>query len=537
MTTTSGADTPTLLVTFCRFLLEQVNKELSPASPPAAQAAKQPALSIVDTLMGFSTRTELKCINCSASWQRSSRSLLVDLVDARHLPERQDPATTFSEVAEASLCRTIQSKAWCDRCSHYQQTEQRKLPESLPAVLCFCSNTTREEGAWPGLAASVASASETPAASPWLPLRLRIATDPATNKIVVKELESTAGAVAPDDASVYELVALICHIVDPHPKTPASGNLVAHVKVPQEYLARRGGNSSNTGWFLLNDFRVAPISEREVVRFPSWKRPLIVFYSCPALCNKVPLPAVVSPIDGTPFFSRTLLNLVPTVLPLVLPSPSLLPKRGEHIAFDAEYVSLSAEGIVSELDGTQVAVTPSHLSVARVTCIFGEGPLVGKALVDDYVVAVEPVVDYLTRFSGISPGDLDPAISKKRLTTLKTVYLKLRYLIDCGCVFIGHGLRNDMKVIGLHLPREQAIDTVELFHAERQRWVSLRFLAAFLLRIDIQATVHDSIEDARTALALYNVYLRLKQTDQLQSTIQEIYRVGYASNWQLPLKY
>lgn len=39
---------------------------------------------------------------------------------------------------------------------------------------------------------------------------------------------------------------------------------------------------------------------------------------------------------------------------------------------------------------------------------------------------VEPVYDYLTRWSGIQPGDLDPAVSRHYTTTLKHTYLKLR---------------------------------------------------------------------------------------------------------------
>ena len=51
------------------------------------------------------------------------------------------------------------------------------------------------------------------------------------------------------------------------------------------------------------------------------------------------------------------------------------------------------------------------------------------------------------------------------------------------------------------------VDTVELFHFKRQRKLSLRFLAGFLLGVGIQKDTHDSIVDARTALQLFQVSL------------------------------
>ena len=44
------------------------------------------------------------------------------------------------------------------------------------------------------------------------------------------------------------------------------------------------------------------------------------------------------------------------------------------------------------------------LALARVSVLRGSGPSAGVAFIDDYVAAAEPVVDYLTRWSGIRPG-------------------------------------------------------------------------------------------------------------------------------------
>jgi PAB-dependent poly(A)-specific ribonuclease subunit 2 len=46
-------------------------------------------------------------------------------------------------------------------------------------------------------------------------------------------------------------------------------------------------------------------------------------------------------------------------------------------------------------------------------------------------------------------GDLDPHLSRYTLTPLKLVYKKLRVLVDRGCIFIGHGLSKDFRIISM----------------------------------------------------------------------------------------
>ena len=57
----------------------------------------------------------------------------------------------------------------------------------------------------------------------------------------------------------------------------------------------------------------------------------------------------------------------------------------------------------------------------------------------------------------------------------------------------------------------------------------------FLLGLKIQSVTHDSIEDARTALQLYQRYREIEVKGNVTATLKELYEVGERLQWQVPL--
>lgn len=156
----------------------------------------------------------------------------------------------------------------------------------------------------------------------------------------------------------------------------------------------------------------------------------------------------------------------------------------------------------------------------------------GVPFIDDYIHIPEPVVDYLTAYSGISPGDLDPKTSRHALVNLKVAYKKL---LNLGCIFVGHGLLKDFRIINIHVPKAQVVDTVNLFFIPtRQRKLNLRFLAWYFLKEDIQQETHDSVEDARTALWLWRKYEEFVDAGILEKMLNEVYAKGRETGFKAP---
>ncbi|KAJ3516724.1 hypothetical protein NLJ89_g949 [Agrocybe chaxingu] len=330
----------------------------------------------------------------------------------------------------------------------------------------------------------------------------------------------------------YDVRALVVKITGKDRKS----HLVAIIKVPG---ADRDDGSSP--WFLFNDFVVTNISQDEALGFPDrWKVPAVIYLERPDMHDMLDFSGLLSDLDQSILSRDTSIssNRDSALIKHRLLDVDELPKPGSLVAIDAEFVSMQQEETEFRSDGAKKVLRPARLSLARVSVLRGAGPHAGMPFIDDHIHTSEIIVDYLTEFSGIKFGDLDPSLSPYTLTPLKLVYKKLRCLVDSGCIFIGHGLSKDFRIINIFVPPDQVIDTVDLYFIKaRQRRLSLRFLSWYILGEHIQTDTHDSIEDARSALRLYDAYNEFETEGIFDQKLEEIYKEGrqYVRMEQCPL--
>ncbi|CCF38705.1 PAB-dependent poly(A)-specific ribonuclease subunit PAN2 [Colletotrichum higginsianum] len=528
----NGSTLTVMLQGLTRFLLDKIVHDYR-SIPPGSNTMEQ--------MLATSATSSIRCMNCRSEYTRPGSTFVNDLMyppsTGNTGRSQKAPKVTFSQILKSSVERETTSKGWCSRCQRYQTIATRKTIHNIPAV--FMLNTAignaeqRRYWSTPG----------------FLPDEIGVIVDHGQFFCYEGEDLKLHLQRGIHNITVYSLVGMAMNI-DPGPGQKP--HLVAMVNVAHAQPAA----PQTSQWHLFNDFLVRSVSTEEALSFhPGWKMPSVIAFQVKEANNKIDMDwkknidtsllyedTKLDPILSARLADRRLLTTLDS--PHIdgktyraLESSSEQPGPDSIVALDTEFVAVRQPEIEMNSDGERETIRPIVYALARASVVRGQGEDEGLPFIDDYISIREPIVDYLTSYSGITHDDLDPRVSKHNLVPLKVAYKKLWILLNLGCKFLGHGLKQDFRVINIHIPRSQVIDTIDLFFLKsRLRKLSLAFLAWYLLKEDIQLETHDSIEDARTALKLYRKYLEFEDAGVLEPMLQDIYRAGRDVNFRPPAR-
>uniref|UniRef100_A0A1D2A373 Exonuclease domain-containing protein n=1 Tax=Auxenochlorella protothecoides TaxID=3075 RepID=A0A1D2A373_AUXPR len=269
-------------------------------------------------------------------------------------------------------------------------------------------------------------------------------------------------------ALVPRVVLLLAHGLDAEAPPPALGTLLG---TPVQVRARSGvlepGQSAHS---LLTLARRAPREGPPPLRGRPPTLPAPASYALTLEQmeeNGYPLPRLAEGGGGA-------MTVPAGYLATCAPEAGAAPPR-ELVALDCE-MCLTAEG----------------LELTRVVAL-GSG---GELLLDRLVAPRNPVLDHVTRFSGITPAMLEGVT-----TRLEDARAELARLLGPDTLLVAHSGENDLHA--LKMVHARVIDTALLYpHPRPPAKSALRVLASRFLKRTIQKDCHDPVEDARAALDL-----------------------------------
>ncbi|KAG8988236.1 3'-5' exonuclease [Tulasnella sp. 427] len=151
---------------------------------------------------------------------------------------------------------------------------------------------------------------------------------------------------------------------------------------------------------------------------------------------------------------------------------------GTYIAIDCEMVQVG---------------DAREFSLARISIV----NFFGHVVLDTYVKQTKPVTEYLTAISGIRPSDLKGPNAR----SFDEVQGVVQELFK-GQTIIGHSIHHDLEALKITHPATHIRDT-QLMTGKHPK---LKTLVKQRLGINIQVGEHDSVTDARAAMALFRLH-------------------------------
>eukprot|EP00457_Paulinella_chromatophora_P015260 gb/GEZN01015845.1/.p1 GENE.gb/GEZN01015845.1/~~gb/GEZN01015845.1/.p1 ORF type:complete len:278 (+),score=34.44 gb/GEZN01015845.1/:116-835(+) len=159
------------------------------------------------------------------------------------------------------------------------------------------------------------------------------------------------------------------------------------------------------------------------------------------------------------------------------------------------------------MDCEMVGVGPDGVRSALARCSIVDWH--GKVLYDRYVRPREQITDYRTHVSGIGPKHMTKAHGAIQFQQAQ----KEIHEILKDKVIVGHALKNDLDALLLSHPKHCLRDTAKCKLICPARPRKLSHIVQETLHKTIQVGKHDSVEDARAALEVYQSYRKRWEED------------------------
>lgn len=492
-----------MIQTFNRFLLERLSKD-------ECKLYKTQTPNNLNDICGVYTETTIYSNFCSLTHKRVMMYHSID-INCLPSPPLIPTSVTILNYLEASMNKHIQQQIVCENCGYQHPVNASLVINNLSPVVVLNLDLNNQQ------------MNEIRYLKGWLTPEFYYAQSPLGTPVLRSNV--IGGVVS--NLRKFELCGYTAQITN----RQGESHLVTYSKI------RTDPNDSGR-WYLFNDFLVREVPEEEVLDIsPWWKKPVVMIYKEVGIGNEFKPNVYMNNLNTSILHKDCLIEGTregKTIEYHLLDNNETI-KPGTLVALDAEFIELLPAEYEFSGEGTKSLVRPPTLSLARISVIRGEGPKEGECFIDDYIATSKHVHDYKTEFSGIVAGDLTPGVSKKSLVNLQVAYRRIWLLLNLGCVFVGHWLAGDFRMINIYVPPEQVRDTGLCFYLKKEkRKLGLKFLAHYVLDKEVQKGNHDSIEDSINALLLYKEYLKLKESGRLENMLFHLYFEGQMSRFKVP---
>jgi len=294
-------------------------------------------------------------------------------------------------------------KGWCQQTKENEPFKKVRNIENLPQILTILAAETFDGPATGNIILNGRKQAtffdmfwtqENPVGGPWLPETIRVLLNPNGNICVAEKLsvpgdrESlTSGekwlvfdgsseviVESPLEAtSTHEqlfemnLFATVSNIFPKY--EPSKSHSILHIKLPIR-------ESTSFSWFCFNDFVVTESAFSEVASFPvdeygGYRHPSVLLYTSRSLADLIELPLLLSQATSTvsPFVIPESVFALESLSSVPCKPVESLPRAGQLIALDGEFVSVETAKASVSATGKRVASSGGRQFLARISII------------------------------------------------------------------------------------------------------------------------------------------------------------------------